>query len=60
MNFPSRPPRPSNLNEPIPLDEHDLLDDNGDDSSERPTIEFDCIGHVIRNPCRFAVPSKLS
>lgn len=43
-------PRPSE--KPIRLDEWDLLDDNGDDAHERPTVEFDCVGFIIRNPCR--------
>lgn len=60
IRFPSRPLRPSNLIEPIALDEHDFLDDNGEDSSERQTAEFDCVGFIIRNPCRFASASKLS
>jgi hypothetical protein len=50
MNFPSHPPRPSihpALEQPIPLDETDFLDDNGDDFFERETAEFDCVGYII-------------
>jgi hypothetical protein len=43
--FPTYPPRPSE--KPIPLDETDFLDNNGEDFFERETKPFDCVGYII-------------